>query len=104
MNEKELKVLDSLIEKLSALRRTISNEERAILDALVTEEVGLHRMVSKMTERVHIESDPAVVDEVTLHKMTTDSASKMTSAMVDKLTMRITLDGGSYKVVDKVVD
>lgn len=104
MNEKELKVLDSLVEKLNALRRTISNEERAILDALVTEEVALHKMVSKVTERVHIDSDPAVVDEVTLHKMTSDPASKVTPAMVGKLTTRITLEGGSYKLVDKVVD
>src|SRR5215211_5024485 len=65
-----------LFKKLSALRATLSNEERAILDRLiVTEEVKAHKMTQKIASKAQTKADPKQV-EVQAHKINSKLISK----------------------------
>ena len=97
MNKKETQSLKRLTEKLSALRRTLRNDERDLLDQLVlgapAAEVEAHRMADqKVTAKTVAEP------EVEAHKMT-DEAATEGSAAIQK---RITFDPSSesYQVKD----
>ena len=73
-----------LFKKLSALRATLSNEERAILDNLIV-----------------VEEVSAQANEVAAHKMTGKALSKA-SGKAAKATPRIAFDPNSeeYKIQD----
>ena len=108
--------------KLSALRATLSNEERAILDNLiVVEEVIGHKMTTKATSKATPKASEVAAhkmttratdkatskatskaSEVAAHKMTTKAADKATSKATSKPTFRITFDPNTeeYKIQD----
>src|SRR5215213_6402242 len=66
-----------LFKKLSALRATLSNEERQILDQLLGAEVSAHKMNTKASGKANTKaSDKAT--EVSAHKMNTKATSKST--------------------------
>ena len=75
MKTTEKQASKRLFKKLSALRATLSNEERAILDNLI-------------------------VNEVAAHKMTDRAVGKATTRATSKSTFRIVFDPNSeeYKV------
>jgi hypothetical protein len=81
MKTTEKQASKRLFKKLSALRATLSNEERAILDNLIVNEVAAH----KMTDRA-------------VGKATTRATNKATS----KNTFRIAFDPNSeeYRIQD----
>ena len=54
MKTTQKKVYSKLFKKLSALRATLSNEERKILDNIVgVEEVAAHKMQGKLTPKAN---------------------------------------------------
>jgi len=73
-----------LFKKLSALRATLSNEERAILDNIVgVEEVAAHKMNTKLTTK----ASPKIASkasEVAAHKMNTKISSKASPKITSK--------------------
>ena len=91
-----------LFKKLSALRATLSNEERAILDSLiVTEDVKAHKMTQKISPKTQPKADPKAdpkLIEVQGHKMT----QKISPKTQPKTTPRIVFDPNSeeYKIQD----
>ena len=97
-----------LFKKLSALRATLPNEERAILDRLiVVDEVTAHKMNTKANTKANTKSN-----EVSAHKMNTKvntkanskanevSAHKMNTKANTKATPQIAFDPSSeqYKI------
>lgn len=91
-----------LFKKLSALRATLSNEERDILDNLiVVEEVSAHKMTAKAVSKATSKA-AAKATEVAAHKMTSKATSKATNKAAAKTTFRIAFDPNSeeYKVQD----
>jgi hypothetical protein len=63
-----------LFKKLSALRATLPNDERAILDRLiVVNEVSAHKMNTKANTRANTKAS-----EVSAHKMNTKANTKAT--------------------------
>jgi len=75
-----------LFKKLSALRATLSNEERDILDNLiVVEEVSAHKMTTKAVGKAANKA-AAKATEVAAHKMTTKAVSRATSKAAAKAT------------------
>ena len=95
-----------LFKKLSALRATLSNEERAILDNLiVVDEVTAHKMNLKATDKAMSKAN-SKANQVTAHKMNTKATgkavSKVTSNATSKPTFRIAFDPNSeeYKIQD----
>ena len=65
-----------LFKKLSALRATLSNEERAILDNLVgVDEVQAHKMNTKIASKAAEKANTKAA-EVQAHKMNTKITSK----------------------------
>ena len=115
-----------LFKKLSALRATLSNEERAILDSLIVveedtadKEVTAHKMNSKafgkatgkatgkanevIAHKINTKAfgkATSKADEVAAHKMNTKAAGKATGKATNKSTFRITFDPTSeeYKI------
>lgn len=78
MKTTERQATARLLKKLSALRATLSNEERAILDSwIVVEEVQAHRMNSRATGKAA---------EVRAHKMTAKTTSKAADRSTEKAT------------------
>jgi hypothetical protein len=67
-----------LFKKLSALRATLSNEERKILDELIVTEVAAHRMNVKAADRATSRASTKA-SEVAAHKMNMKAADRATS-------------------------
>ena len=95
-----------LFKKLSALRATLSNEERKILDDLIgVEEVAAHKMNSKATGKATSKANTKAT-EVVAHKMTNKASGKAvgkaTGKATNKPTFRIAFDPNSeeYKIQD----
>jgi hypothetical protein len=95
-----------LFKKLSALRATLSNEERDILDNLiVVEEVSAHKLTTKAMSKVANKTQSKAA-EVAAHKMsqraTSKTVAKNTSKAAAKTTFRIAFDPNSeeYKIQD----
>jgi len=91
-----------LFKKLSALRATLSNEERDILDNLiVVEEVTAHKMNLKAADKAASKA-ASKASEVAAHKMTSKATSKAADKAVSKPTFRIEFDPNSeeYKIQD----
>ena len=87
-----------LFKKLSALRATLSNEERAILDRIiVSEDVNAHKMNQKLATKAQPKADPKQI-EVQAHKLN----SKLATKAQPKATPRIIFDPDSqeYKIQD----
>jgi len=75
-----------LFKKLSALRATLSNEERDILDNLiVVEEVSAHRLTTKAMSKVAAKT-AARATQVAAHKMNTKAMSKVATKAQSKAT------------------
>src|SRR6187401_2023881 len=73
-----------LFKKLSALRATLSNEERDILDSLiVVEEVSAHKMTSKAVGQAASKAS-AKASEVGAHKMTSKAMGKAADKATSK--------------------
>src|SRR5206468_750252 len=91
-----------LFKKLSALRATLSNEERDILDNLiVVEEVSAHKMNLKAADKAASKA-ASKASEVAAHKMNSKAADKAASKAASKAALRIAFDPNSeeYKVQD----
>jgi len=95
-----------LFKKLSALRATLSNEERAILDKLiVVDEVFAHKMAGKAVGKA-VGKSIGKATETSAHKMagkaTGKAISKTTSKATNKPTFRLAFDPNSeeYKIQD----
>lgn len=100
MKTTEKQASKRLFKKLSALRATLSNEERAILDNLiVVEEVTAHKMTGKAVGKATNKAT-----EVAAHKMTGKAVGKAvgkaTNKATSKTTFRITFDPNTeeYKI------
>jgi hypothetical protein len=73
-----------LFKKLSALRATLSNEERAILDNIVgVDEVSAHKFTTKAMGKVAAKT-AGKADEVAAHKLTTKSIGKVATKTAGK--------------------
>jgi hypothetical protein len=81
MADKQKAVLNRLTKKLSALRATLSKDERILLDRIVlsTPDVSGHKMVGAASGATSAARKATRANEVALHKMT-DAASGATSA------------------------
>ena len=106
MNTTQKRASTRLFKKLSALRATLSNEERAILDNLiVVEEVSAHKMttkaVGKAVSKVATKATSKAA-EVAAHKMTTKAISKAVSKAASEPSFRIAFDPNSeeYKITE----
>jgi hypothetical protein len=94
-----------LFKKLSALRATLSNEERQILDSLividVVDEVAAHKLTSKAVDKATTKATTKAT-EVAAHKLTPKATEKATTKATTKTTFRITFDPNSeeYKIQD----
>ena len=94
-----------LFKKLSALRATLSNEERKILDDLIVNEVAAHKMTGKAVGKAAGKATNKA-SEVAAHKMTEKAAGKAvgkaTNKATNKTTFRIAFDPNSeeYKIQD----
>ena len=95
-----------LFKKLSALRATLSNEEREILDSLIVveedtpaQEVTAHKMNAKAVGKATSKAT-SKANEVIAHKMNTKAVGKATGKATNKSTLRITFDPTSeeYKI------
>jgi hypothetical protein len=93
-----------LFKKLSALRATLSNEERAILDNLVgANEVQAHKINTKINSKAEGKTNPKV-SEVQAHKINTKINTKINNKAAGKAagktTLRIAFDPNSeeYKI------
>ncbi len=106
MNTSQKQASIRLFKKLSALRATLSNEERAILDNLiVAEEVTAHRMTGKAVSKAVSKTATKATSkaaEVAAHKMTTKAVSKAVSRATSAPTFRIAFDPNSeeYKITE----
>src|SRR6266498_1663233 len=70
------KASNRLFKKLSALRATLPNEERAILDNLIVDEVAAHKMnVGKATGKAIGKANVGKASEVAAHKMNVGKAT-----------------------------
>jgi len=91
-----------LLKKLSALRATLSNQEREILDSIVgAEEVAAHKFSTKNVNKVATKAaqkNTAKNTEVAAHKFSTKNVNKVAT----KTTPRITFDPNTeeYKIRD----
>ncbi|HEX9839949.1 MAG TPA: hypothetical protein VGA72_11405 [Anaerolineales bacterium] len=105
MKTTEKQASKRLFKKLSALRATLSNEERKLLDELIVTEVAAHKMNTKATDRA-ISKASTKASEVAAHKMNMKAAdraiSKASTKAISKSTFRIAFDPNSeeYKVQD----
>jgi hypothetical protein len=73
-----------VFKKLSALRATMSNEERAILDRLIAaQEVSAHKLTSKAVNKVASKSATKAA-EVAAHKLTSKAVNKVASKSATK--------------------
>jgi len=104
MKTTEKQASKRLFKKLSALRATLSNEERAILDNLiVVEEVTAHKMTGKAVGKAVGKANNKAT-EVAAHKMTGKAVGKAvgkaTNKATSKTTFRIQFDPNSeeYKI------
>lgn len=76
MKNLENQAAKRLFKKLSALRATLSNEERAILDQLVgADEVQAHKMNAKISSKAAGKINPKA-NEVQAHKLNTKISPK----------------------------
>jgi len=114
-----------LFKKLSALRATLPNDERAVLDSLIVfDEVSAHKMNTKAVNKASKASEVAAhkmntkaagkavnkasnkASEVAAHKMNTKAAgkavNKAANKAANKTTFRIAFDPNSeeYKIQD----
>ena len=76
-----------LLKKLSAMRATLQNDEREILDAIVTGEVTAHKLSADRAVR---KASAEQVAEVAAHKLSADRAVRKASA--DQVAFRIRID------------
>ena len=91
-----------LFKKLSALRATLSNEERAILDDLiVVDEVSAHKMTGKAVGKA-VGKATGKATEVSAHKMNDKAVGKAVGKATGKSISRIVFDPNSeeYKIQD----
>ena len=72
-----------LFKKLSALRATLSNEERKILDELIVSEVAAHKLTSKSIGKA-VSKSANKASEVAAHKLTSKSIGKAAGKSVNK--------------------
>ena len=93
MKTTEKQASKRLFKKLSALRATLSNEERKILDELIVNEVTAHKLNTKTSTKINPK-----VSEVAAHKLNTKTSTKTNP----KPTSRIVFDPNSeeYKIQD----
>ncbi|MGZ9223961.1 MAG: hypothetical protein ACXW4M_00245 [Anaerolineales bacterium] len=100
MKTTEKQASKRLFKKLSALRATLSNEERAILDNLiVVEEVTAHKMLNKTAAKT-VAKTASKAAEVAAHKMNNKTTAKTVAKTASKTTFRIAFDPNSeeYKI------
>src|SRR5688500_7926331 len=94
MKTTEKQASKRLFKKLSALRATLSNEERAILDNLiVVEEVTAHKMTGKAVGKATNKAT-----EVAAHKMTGKAVGKAVGKATNKAT-----EVAAHKMTGKAV-
>ena len=103
-----------VFKKLSALRATMSNEERVVLDNLIgASEVSAHKMEGKIATKTNPKISGKItgkisgkVSEVSAHKMdgkiATKTNPKISGKITAKSTPRIAFDPGSeeYKITE----
>ena len=110
MKTNQKQVAKRLIKKLSALRATLSNDERALLDTMIgAEEVRAHKMtVGRIATKVAPKVASKKVAEVAAHKMTvgriaTKVAPKVASKKVAEVAAhKMTVGRIATKVAPKV--
>jgi hypothetical protein len=71
MRTKNSKVYQGLFKKLDALRATLSDEERTILDSIFTDEVKAHRLIIRPVSKANKQKT-----EVAAHRAIVRPASK----------------------------
>ncbi|HEX9838578.1 MAG TPA: hypothetical protein VGA72_04495 [Anaerolineales bacterium] len=98
MKTTEKQASKRLFKKLSALRATLSNEERKILDELIVTEVAAHRMNVKAADRA-ISRASTKASEVAAHKMTTKAADRAVSRASTKAS-----EVAAHKMTTKATD
>ena len=69
MKAKNSQAAKRLFKKLSALRATLSNDERVILDSIMTEEVNAHKINLGKTLAKNTAKNTAKNAEVNAHKL-----------------------------------
>ena len=119
MNTQEKVALESLIAKLNSLRKTLSDDEREILDSMVItdfdDEVNLHRYDPKADPKYDPKADPKYDpkadpavddDEVSLHRFDPKADPKVSLAATPKSDPKIIFDPETetYKVVGRAID
>ena len=115
MNTQEKAALESLIAKLNSLRKTLSDEEREILDSMVITDYGaevtLHRQVPRNEPVYEPKQQPKSVpavddDEVSLHRQVPAADPKVTTTATPKAEPIIIFDPETetYKVVGRAID
>ena len=91
-----------LIKKLSALRQALSNEERDVLDSMVTGEVSAHSIGNAKTKTARFNLARTEVAAHSMTKAKTASASKARNARTEVLAHSISKPKAkSQKVVIK---
>jgi hypothetical protein len=97
MKTTEKQASKRLFKKLSALRATLSNEERAILDNLIVNEVEAHKINMKASTKTNPKAS-----EVAAHKINMKASTKTNPKVNSKTTFRIAFDPNSeeYKIQD----
>ena len=92
-----------LLKKLSALRATLSNDEREILDGMIgAEEVSAHKLNFQKTAIKQSKTAQVKTQEVNAHQMTPRKTSIKTAAKKAQKNFRIQFDLNSeeYKIQD----
>jgi len=119
MADKKAQAMERLTAKLTALRKTLRGEERALLDAMVLaaqSEVSAHSMTSKPQARSNTGPSSGKTSDVQLHSANVrriDSGSKSAKPQARQTSgpessksaepegrqfLRITLNDGAYRV------
>lgn len=102
MNTTQRRAYTRLFKKLSALRATLSNEERRILDGLlVNEEVTAHRMKSGAVSKAMQRSRASQV-EALAHQMSKSVVSRAAQKYAKRIAFRIAFDPDTeeYRIQD----
>lgn len=101
MSDKNLKALNNVLKKLSAVRTTLSDEEQVVLDQLVlnTEEddVTGHMLQSKAISTKAVTNAPEEEEDVSAHSMVQKASTQQ--RLNYKINQRISLSNeGEYQV------
>jgi len=89
MKTTERQASKRLFKKLSALRATLSNEERKILDELIVNEVAAHKMTSRAAGK-SVGKATNKASEVAAHKMTGKAVGKATNKATEVAAHKMT--------------